>query len=791
MLKETKLNRHGGSTRRLSGFWATVLVSALVFSLMIGIIDVPISKASTAVPAFPGAQGGGAISAGGRGGAVIKVTNLNDSGPGSLRACATASGPRTCVFTVGGTINLMSTILITNPNLTIAGQTAPGGGILIKGTNMSDNMIMVGVVGQDANVIIRYLRLRKGYNANGDDSGGAIEIYNGNNIILDHISVSWNQDEGIGVWKSANISTKNVTSQYNIMAEGLYPHSTGLLAGGEGGQDTETDIDMHHNLIMNDTHRNPLLKTKSSRVVNNITYNQSFYLAQVGGGISVDFIGNKYKKGPLYGVTTYESNFYPHEIQAFPQAVPYDNNTAHGDPSIYLSGNVGWNQTNPSGNQWLLTSKIAWENEPETGAAIPASWKRTTPLPNTTYPIAAEPVGNIEDSILPTVGASQRISCDGAWVPARDSVDTRLINQYQTNTGINFIITNESQVGGYPTIAGGTPCTDTDNDGMPDAWEISNFGNLNQTSNGDFNNDGYTNLEKFMNGMLPVSASALVSNLTVNDIANAANWSVRSNIRIGDLVYGDRANLFASMPSSMAGSDWIRPANDSKSYTGTTLASFKVNASSDVYVAHNDAIAVKPSWMSSWTDTGQDVTSDAGLTYSLYKKNYASGSTVSLGNNGDASGPSNYFVIMKNATGPLVSNLTVNDASNAANWSIRSNIRNGDLVYGDRTTLFTSMPSSVAGSDWIRPANDSKSYTGTTLASFKVNAASDVYIAHNDAISAKPSWMSSWTDTGQDVTTDAGLTYSLYKKSFASGSTVSLGNNGDASGPSTYFVIVK
>ncbi|MFD2328092.1 hypothetical protein ACFSR7_02450 [Cohnella sp. GCM10020058] len=783
-----------GSGKRGASFYAAaVMVLTLLLSLLAGIVDVPSSKAAPTVPAFPGAQGGGAISTGGRGGAIIKVTNLNDAGAGSLRACATASGPRTCVFTVGGTINLLSTILITNPNLTIAGQTAPGGGILLKGTGISENMLMVGVVGQDANVVIRYLRLRKGYNPAGDDSGGAIEIYNGNNIMLDHLSISWNQDEGIGVWKSADISTKNVTSSYNIMAEGLYPHSTGLLAGGEGGQDTETDIDMHHNLIMNDTHRNPLLKTKSSRVVNNITYNQSFYLAQVGGGISVDFIGNKYKKGPLYGVTTYESNFFPHEIQAFPQAVPYDNNTAHGDPSIYLSGNVGWNQTSPTGDQWLLTSKIAGENETETGAAIPAAWKRTTPLANTTYPIVAESVGNIENSILPTAGASQRISCEGAWIAARDSVDTRLINQYQTNTGINFIITNESQVGGYPTIAGGTACTDTDNDGMPDVWEMGNFGSLSQTSSGDYNNDGYTNIEEYFNGTSPVAAStALVSNLTVNDTANAANWSIRTNIQSGNQVYGDRTTLFTAIPAAVAGSDWIRPANESKAYTGTTLASFKVNAAADVYVAHNDAIATKPSWMSTWTDTGLDATSDAGLTYSLYKKNFASGATVSLGSNGDASGPSTYFVIVKNAAAtPLVSNLTVNDTANAANWSIRGNIQNGDLVYGDRTTLFNSVPAALAGSSWIRPANESKAYTGTTLASFKVNAASDVYIAHNDVIATKPSWMSTWTDTGLDATSDAGLTYSLYKKSFASGSTVSLGNNGDATGPSTYFVIVR
>jgi hypothetical protein len=138
----------------------------------------------------------------------------------------------------------------------------------------------------------------------------------------------------------------------------------------------------------------------------------------------------------------------------------------------------------------------------------------------------------------------------------------------------------------------------------------------------------------------------------------------------------------------------------------------------------------------------------------------------------------------------LITNLVVNDTANAADWSIQANLQNADLAYGDRTVKFNSMQAYLAGCSWIRPANDSKTYTGTTLCTFNVNANCDVYVLHNDAITTKPSWLSSWTDTGDNVTTDAPVTYSVFRKSYSSGSNVSLGNNGDTN-PSTYIIVAK
>lgn len=507
--------------------------------------------ASAAVPAFPGAQGGGAGSVGGRGGQVIEVTNLNDSGAGSLRACVTALGPRTCVFTVSGTIQLQTGLRVNNPYLTVAGQTAPGGGILLSGPNNTDyGMVMI----YAHDVIWQYTRIRKGFtfacsDGVGTDCGATLMTYSpAYNVMLDHNSVSWNQDEGISVWSNATPSAKNVTISWNLVAEPLAGHPTGMLVGGQTPAFSveTTDIDFHHNLTMNNGHRNPLLVNKSSRMVNNIYYNQYFYTGQVGGGIMTDFVGNLYKKGPLYA----SGGFNFHEIQAWNGS---NGNSLAGDPSIYLSGNIGWNQTSATGDQWLLTSRVTGENGSESAGAIPSTWKRTSPQSGTTYPIVAEPVANLEGSIASIVGASRRVDCNGNWVANRDSVDTRLISQYQNDTGITSLIANESQVGGFPTIASGTACSDTDSDGMPDVWETAK--GLNPNSAADRNSiaaSGYTNLEQYINGTgagTPPPPPPPVSKFVIGDRVQAtADINVRSTPG-GTLLYTQPVGALGTVTS--------------------------------------------------------------------------------------------------------------------------------------------------------------------------------------------------------------------------------------------------
>ena len=165
--------------------------------IVLGLFAFAPTFASAAVPAFPGAQGGGAESVGGRGGQVIEVTNLNDSGAGSLRACVIASGPRTCVFRVGGTINLLSNLAINNPFITIAGQTAPGGGIQLSGKNMPQTMVVI----TTNNMVLRYIRVRKGFNAAcGNECGSGITSwFPARRVMIDHVSQQWNQDDGMAI----------------------------------------------------------------------------------------------------------------------------------------------------------------------------------------------------------------------------------------------------------------------------------------------------------------------------------------------------------------------------------------------------------------------------------------------------------------------------------------------------------------------------------------------------------------------------------------------------------------
>ena len=301
------------------------------------------------------------------------------------------------------------------------------------------------------------------------------------------------------MWRGDQGPLRGITLSMSLIAEGLRSHSTGLIVGGETSalSSEVRDIDAHHNLVMNNSHRNPLFKARSGRVVSNVFYNQGSYVTQVGGGGSVDIVGNLFKKGPLtHGF---------HEIQGFRSsgADAFD-----GTPSLYIAGNVGWHQPDPTGSQAPLTRRVSGENGEET-TALPRAWRRRTPLPDPRHRIVAEPVAAIaavDGSVVPTVGASQRLRCDGTWIANRDAVDRRLIRQYRTGTGIRSLIRHQKDLGGLPRIPHGVACADADRDGMADVWEADH--GLSPSDAGDRNDrppaaSGYTNLELFLSGLFP------------------------------------------------------------------------------------------------------------------------------------------------------------------------------------------------------------------------------------------------------------------------------------------------
>jgi pectate lyase len=478
---------------------------------------------SNLLPAFPGAQGGGAESLGGRGGRAIEVTNLNDAGAGSLRACVDASGPRTCVFRVGGIIRLQTPLWVSRPYLRIAGQTAPGDGVLLAPAPGAVISSMLGIAAD--HVIVQYLRVRHEYVRDCDEvamgtnteCGALMGVSNGRHIMFDHNSLSWTQDDSYGVWSGLDRPLRNVSFADNLIAEGFSSHSTSLITGASTPALAEkvTDVDMYRNLMMNDNHRNPLLKNKSARVVNNLFYNQRFYVNQVGAGVQADIIANHYKRGPLNGSSAFR------EIQAW--STP-NGSSPGGNPSVYVAGNVGWNQTNPLGTQLPMTRMVTGENGTESGA-VPSEWFRSGPLPATRYPITAASIAEITSasgSVVPTVGASRRLDCLGNLVPNRDSVDIRLIDQYLNNTGITSLVATSTDIT-MPTMTSGTACADTDHDGMPDQWEIGMGLNPNDATDGpQVAANRYTNLENYLNGVMGVSAADTTPPTTPSNLAAVA-----------------------------------------------------------------------------------------------------------------------------------------------------------------------------------------------------------------------------------------------------------------------------
>lgn len=430
----------------------------LVISMLTSMVGI-----SYALPAFPGAEGFGADTIGGRGGKIIEVTNLNNSGPGSFLAAIEASGPRIVVFRTGGTINGSGNMIIRNPYITIAGQTAPGDGITLQGATLQ-------VATHD--VIIRNIRVRPGYTGNEDGIVIGHPTVPPYNIIVDHCSVSWAKDEN---FSTAEV-LQDVTLQWNISSEGLLHNnvSYGMLISEHSKR-----ISIHHNYYAHNNDRGPLFKGNTSgEVVNNVLYNWGSFgmrLKELDGGnipSSVQVIGNQYKPG-----TQTASDKKGITVEGI------------SDTKLYVENNIGPGRLTNTGDDWNAVSGST-------------TYRANTP-PLGTSRIMVDDVSNIKDIVLAETGA-------GAIVPHRDPVDARIVQSFNNNTG--KWISSESEVGGYPYMNPGTPPTDSDHDGMPDSWEVAQGLNPQDPSDGnkDKNSNGYTNVEEYINGLIPISTQATI-----------------------------------------------------------------------------------------------------------------------------------------------------------------------------------------------------------------------------------------------------------------------------------------
>ncbi len=494
-----------------------------VYSLFFLFLCLSCSTAK-AIPAFPGAEGFGAISVGGRGGRLIEVTNIHDSGAGSFRQACEESGPRIVVFRVAGQIELVRPIKIKNSYLTIAGQTAPGNGITLKSKDFDFAGPLLRIADGASDIIIRYIKLRVGRTEeNTDLNNDNMTIYDGSRIIFDHVSAQWASDENMTIRPGSNSGDDvyDVTFQRCIIGPTLYPHSTGTLIS--RGYKLENGFDrysIHHNLYIHNDHRNPRITGDKGEgdnhlnieVINNVVYNWGHRVGTTRGNVHADFIGNYWKSGPNSKQEL--DHVYRHEHVTTALGTDFQ-----PDPSLFISDNIqSPNFLDPDQDNWALLSIHTTDGAGlyETGDPLPVSWRRLQRITQGPYPVSVQTALESYDSIVGTdtmlgdVGDNARLDEHGHWVNRMDGIDTNLLADVRNYTGpaTDEESDHVSDYGGYPANDPGTPYIDTDHDGMADDWENELFGSLTTALHDeekitDFDADGYSDLEEFLNGTDP------------------------------------------------------------------------------------------------------------------------------------------------------------------------------------------------------------------------------------------------------------------------------------------------
>lgn len=463
----------------------------------------PLDLIKADIPAFPGAEGGGAFTPGGRGGKVFVVSSLEDRGSGTFREACEAAGARIIVFNVAGIIQLKTPITISAPYVTVAGQTAPGDGVCIAGQTVSIDT---------HDVIVRHMRFRRG-NTNvtlRDDAFGGDAM---GNVIIDHCSASWGLDENMSIYRNMytdgqgerlKLPTVNITIQNSIFSEALdtYNHAFGSTLGG-------LNSTFMRNLWAHNISRNSSVGMYGDfTFVNNVIFN--WWNRTVDGGDHrslFNIINNYYKPGPITPVD------HPTGYRILKPEADRSRRDSSVFGRAYVQGNI------MEGNARVTTDN--WDGGVQIGNGADAGIYQDLIKVDRPFPSAKLTIMEASDAyafVLEHVGAT---------LPKRDAVDQRIVQEVATgklerspdleiedspfvkrrlpkDSYKQGIIVDVSQVGGYPNYEG-TPYKDSDNDGMPDDWEIQNgldpFDPSDAT--GDINGDGYTNIEKFIHGINP------------------------------------------------------------------------------------------------------------------------------------------------------------------------------------------------------------------------------------------------------------------------------------------------
>ncbi len=575
-------------------------ITVLMLTALLGIL---IMSAAKNVPAFPGAEGFGRYTTGGRGGNVYVVNTLEDNNvgdaatrQGSLRWCLNQSGTRTILFNVSGTIHLTSGLSIRNGNVTIAGQSAPGDGICV-----ADFPFTIAA----NNVIIRYMRFRLGKDYVANHEGDGLGASGVRDLIIDHCSVSWSIDECLSVGGS-----KNATVQWCLVSQSLNNAGHSKGAHGYGGNWGGSGASYHHNLLAHHNSRTPRLGPSQNTQTdermdmrNNVIYNWAGNGCYGGEGMNVNIVNNYYKLGPATETrsTTMQQRIAGIGIRTTEYCQNSDGSWNGWYPmwhvwgTFYVEGNVNTKHSSVTRDNWTYGMYNQIDKSGNDGTfneTVKQNMKLAQPIDfvyTTTH--TAE---KAYEKVLDYVGASLH----------RDAVDALMISDTRNGeasytgkngTTVPGLIDSQDDIkpanapadwSAWPTLQQTTPWTDSDGDGMPDDYETAHGLNAQDAADGKLvNEEGYTNLEVYLNSLVAHITEAQNAEGEVQGLLpdTTTYEPVRKDVELTWTLGGASCNAAAvSSPEDVLASTASSQTGfslSSSTYSGVNFTKFQPNAS--------------------------------------------------------------------------------------------------------------------------------------------------------------------------------------------------------------------
>ncbi|MBO5163503.1 MAG: carbohydrate-binding protein [Ruminococcus sp.] len=757
--------------RRLSSALAALTI---IISGASGVLPMPqTAEAAGNILAFPGAVGGGKYATGGRGGEVYHVTNLNDSGAGSFRDAVSKSG-RIVVFDVSGTIELKSNILCQG-NITIAGQTAPGGsGITLKNYKM-------GMAGD--NIICRYISSRPGPYAStssGNDAWGGAK---GSNSIIDHCSMGWTTDEQWGLYSN----NMNYTVQYSVIgpADSWGGHKKGLH--GFGMMMGKGELTFDHNLIIHNVSRNfrgKVSGTYTADFTNNIIYDWGYQTAYGTIG-HVNYVNNTLKAG---NSTTGGYHW-----------MYVDSSTSPENFKVYCAGN---RLINKDGTLHAIT------NDNWSGVSVKASIGITKDDLYSAVPFAissgGENLSSVEGAESAEASFDHVVSFAGNGISPekRTAIDRQCADETKNGTGscsgtseydaamtdldkykVKCGVTYE-----YPAAVLKKEITDGDNDGMADDWELARGLDPADPTDykGDYCGQGYMNIEYYINDLTVNSFPEGVVTLSpetpgfpgfparsaFETIEAESLTSVNDGVVIEDLSTGGQ-NIGFIENGDYAMYPRVDFGDGARTFGG------RISGNAAVMELYLDSMDGKPAasvsfrGTSGFSDYQEQTFSIPTITgvHDLYIK-FKGGEGYLL--NADS------FIFGSEGlpmNGAMFSNVKVTDQANPGSWRIDYNAGVGSAVFGDRDFTITELPDYLNGAEILMTSCDAKGTTGEA-ATFVSNGDIDLYVAVDSRVENTPDFLKYWEKMPETMTISNDVTFVIYKWAAFPGDLISLGSNG-------------